>query len=126
MSNLYSKEVITVKLDLDLIRELLLLIEGETNGRKAFTYSHYRKLLPSYSPASVDYHLKYLLDSCYVEGEHWRYVIDITPIGREYLNSVRNAKIWQQVKEKIHPLGGIALDIVADVGKSFIAHQLGL
>ena len=115
-----------MRLDLDLIRKLLLIIEDETNGRKAFTYDHYRKALPLYSSVSIDYHLKYLLNCGYIEGELWRYVLDITPRGRDYLDSVRNPKIWQQVKDKIHPLDNITLDIIADVGKMLISNQLGL
>ncbi|WP_297968273.1 DUF2513 domain-containing protein [uncultured Anaerovibrio sp.] len=115
-----------MKLNYELLRDLLLIIEEESDGHKAFVYGHYVNSCPSYHPDQVEYHIKYLLDSQLIEGEHWRYVIDITPTGRDYLNSIRNDSVWQKVKTQIQPLGPIALDLVAEVGKSFISKQLGL
>ena len=115
-----------MKLDYELIRNLLLTIECESDGFENFTFPHYARAFSDYPAKTVAYHIKYLLDAGYVEGEYHRYISDITPIGRDYLNSIRDPGIWEKVKARIHPLGSVALDIVSDVGKSFICEQLGL
>ena len=54
---------------------------------------------------------------------------DITRLtfsGYEYLDSVRNARIWKSVKTKLSVVGGATLDIVKDIALSEIKKELGL
>lgn len=115
-----------MKIDYDLVRTLLLQIEDITDGRKDFSIFYFSKCLPDVPIKAIDYHLKYLIDSGMVEGVIWEFVTDITPYGREYLNSIRNDSIWSKTKERIQPLGSVALDVVSELGKSFVLEKIGL
>jgi len=82
-----------MKLNYELIRQLLLAIEADSNGLQSFSLLHYQTLFTGYNPIIIDYHLKYLIDAHLAEGKVHCYVLDITPKGRDYLNNVRDDSI---------------------------------
>jgi DNA-binding PadR family transcriptional regulator len=116
-----------MKLNYDLVRDLLLLIEEKSDGHKNFSLFFFFDEIPNYSKDSIDYHLKYLHDANLIEcTDNYDYVIDITPYGRDYLNNIRNDGIWQSTKEKFQPLGSVTLSVVSEIAKSLLLKQLGL
>lgn len=115
-----------MKLDYDLIREMLLFIEGETNGVDDLQLQDFQEKFSDRKPYILSYHMKYLADAGLVEEIDERVIIDITPYGRDYLNSVRDDSRWAKVKKKLQPVGTVALDVVQSVGKAFLLKDLGL
>lgn len=114
-----------MRLNHDLIRQLLLRIEDIADGCTNFPLQYFIEEFPEYSQKDVNYHIKFLSDAGLIES-HEAYVIDITPYGRNYLDSIRNNSIWENTKEKIQPLGSVALSVISDIGLSLIKKQLGL
>ena len=116
-----------MKLNYDLIREILLVVEEISDGTTNFTRGSIgEKYFEHYSEKEFNYHVKYLRDAGFIEPSTGDCVIDITPWGRDYLDSIRNIDIWEKTKEKAKPLGSVAFDVIKDIAKSVILSQLGL
>ena len=119
-----------MKLDYDLLREILLFVEDTADGERfLFAESIWSNNFSEHCSENVfNYHLKFLRDSDYVEVSETisSYIRDITPMGRIYLDSVRNKDIWEKTKTKIQPLGNVTLSVVTEVAKKLILESLGL
>ena len=50
----------------------------------------------------------------------------LTLSGYEYLDAIRNRKVWMRVKKKIEFLGGATLDIIKQLAVKELAKELGL
>lgn len=118
-----------MKIDYDMVRSMLLVIEDQANGVNPMGYSY---LLDEHFPESdnemIQYHVKFLHDSRLIEcvTGNFRSIIDITPKGREYLDNIRSNDIWSQTKAAIKPVGDITLDTVKEVAKHLLLSALGL
>lgn len=116
-----------MKLNYDLIREILFKIEEISDGWTNYeSQSFVKEYFPEYQNNIVLYHLKYLRHSNLIEPMDSDWIIDLTPQGHEYLNNIRTDTAWNQVKTKIQPLGSVALSVVAEVAKSLALSKLGL
>lgn len=114
-----------MKLNYDLIRNLLIEIEEITDGHTNFSCFYFFDKFPGVNEDIIEYHLKYLFDAGLVEGAEG-YVIDITPFGRDYLDNIRDHTIWEETKSKIHPLGSVTLSVISEIAKSLVLSKLGL
>ncbi len=109
--------------DLDLIREILLAVEGfepqgmsETQGLNPATFS-------GSEPQNL-HHIELLIKAGYIEksggqdlktGTH--YVDGMTMEGHDFLDAVRETSVWEATKTKLDTVGGWTLDIVLAVAK---------
>lgn len=124
-----------MKRDLDLIRDLLLDIESNAEfGKSLFNYKP--NLKSHYSDEDINGHLLLLIDEEYIVAMVERYVgnevplFDIerlTSLGHDYLDSVRDPKIWNNTKASIAKVGGATtLAVVQAVAVANIKTILGL
>jgi hypothetical protein len=117
-----------MKRDMDFVRDLLLRIEsGETNfagAPKAFTgqppnpeaekLGEHQRLLKQ--AGFVDVHAESLTGLIVVRGLSWR--------GHEFLDSVRDPKIWAKTKDGALAAGGFTVDLLKDLAKGFVKKQI--
>ena len=115
-----------MKLNYNLIRDLLLLIEEEADGFHPLSVSHYVNQIHGYSDNIIRYHIKFLQDSRFIEYKNLGFIIDITPAGRKYLDNVRNPELWNRAQKIIQPFGKVGLDIVSAIGESLLLKEIGL
>lgn len=121
-----------MKLDYDLIRKLLLYYEETTDGKRPLSDEFVAKTVQADSLDVLSYHVKYLIDTGFVEykiitHKKIRVVTDITPVGRSYLDSVRNATVWEDVKEHFKDkLGHVAIEAVSAVAHHAMFKAMGL
>lgn len=119
-----------MKLDYDLLREILLLLEAESDGYINFSWkSFYRgcqSFQDSYDETTFRYHCKFLLDVGYIQDGSLEGFQDISPEGRAYLDNIRDNTIWEQTKKHIAKLGNVTLPIVSNVANSYVLKFLGL
>lgn len=113
-----------MKRDLDLIRNMLLIIEdsdkNSTLGRSDFSSL-------SDNPNILDYHLYLLADAGYVDyvscnlvGYFYPQILIkwMTNDGCDYLDSIRSASVWDKTKEQLAKIGGQAsFDIVKTIAE---------
>jgi len=112
-----------MKRDLDLIRRILLALEDEKPDS-----------LTGENQELVSYHIQLLLDAEYVQGmviwdretKPQGYVVQrITMSGYDYLDSVRDPKVWKETKNLLEKVGGsAALEVVKDVSAKVIAEVI--
>lgn len=117
-----------MKLNYDLMRELLLLIEDRAQiGTVLNAEDISAACQTSNDNAAILYHLKFLADAGYIDLEsNMLYLIsDITPAGRNYLDGIRAQTIWQQVKKDLHDKSiPITIDAIKFVAAKFIEKMI--
>lgn len=113
-----------MKRDMDLVRELLLLIEESEFGKNLVIPDNWDRKV-------VAYHLKILDQAGYVENNtHWGgdkplwFFASLTWDGHEFLDSIKNDNIWNKTKEGIKKKGFEIGSIPVDVLKEYAKLQL--
>lgn len=119
-----------MKRDMDLIREMLLLIENHPDV-PPYSLQVDDFLNLNSNPEIISFHIDLMREAGLIEvggasyGEVKDYYVSrLTFAGYDYLDSVRNAKIWRNVKEKIKVVGGATFDIIKAVAIAEIKQEL--
>ena len=117
-----------MKRNMELVRQILTQIEERSRGIGQVAID-----IPGYTPQEVYYHIKLLHDAGLVEawdcsaGSLCWAVKDLTFKGHEFLNPIKNEKVWagvmQTVKEKAIDLPFAVLTTLAT---KLAADYLGL
>jgi DNA-binding PadR family transcriptional regulator len=116
--------------DMDLVRELLLRIESSPNARGE------EITIPGRSAGEVGYHLKLLEEAGFIDGidvEAWDddgpslILLRLTWAGHDFLDSVRDDKIWTDVRGHLRKVGGsAAIEVVKALAVGAAKAALGL
>lgn len=116
-----------VERDMDLIRDLLLMVEAnpEMDGTHEFQFAS--GAFPDRSPEEVSYHLKKLIEAGFLHGnQHTALVSSLTWNGHEFLDNIKDPGIWGKTKKQLSGLPGVALTVVAQIAQAEIKKHLGL
>lgn len=123
-----------MKRDLDLIRDILLHIEAMPPEQTDLSSKQLKNLCAN--EATIASHIKLLLDNKFIEVTHCvpqnenkdiYFITRITMSGYDYLDTIRNPKIWEATKEKLKSIGGtVSLEVVKDVAISVVRSYLGV
>lgn len=118
--------------DMDLIRDLLLQVEVDP----LLDGYHFRNFdesdFPDHTNEEIAYHVDLLIEAGLVKGGDATMDSASAPVsrltweGHEFLDNVKDAGIWKQVKARISTLPGIALTVVAEIAKAEVRKRLGL
>ena len=121
-----------MKRDLELIRHILLL--RENSDEHDMTVADF--VTEQYDFGAVSYHIKLLLDCCYIEaidisslGNPYSnyFVLRLTSFGHDYLDTIRNDQIWANTKSKFGDLlSSATFEMIKKVAEVFILKQLGI
>jgi hypothetical protein len=121
-----------MKRDMDLIRELLLKLEVWPMERGDVV-----SIIPEdkgfsslgRSAHEIEYHLNLLLEGGLIDSPTQSnvgiYFRGITWQGHDFLDSVRDPRIWAKTKEWAFAAGGFTLDLLSDLAKGFVKKQIG-
>ncbi|WP_302297028.1 DUF2513 domain-containing protein [Mitsuokella multacida] len=120
-----------MKRDLDLIRSILLQIEGMDSGSKRATVDSFLALCDDRD--LLAWHIKMLIDAGFIEAIDisdklgTNYIIScMTFSGCDYLDAIRSESIWQETRAKLQQFGGqVSLDVVKQLASALIKQQLG-
>jgi hypothetical protein len=117
-----------MKRDMDFIRELLLKVEG---GEKQFQTVGKVYTGETHSPEleKLTEHVRLLRQAGFIdvqaesaagflllEGLSWR--------GHDFLDSVRDPKIWEKTKKGVEGAGGFTVDLMKDLANGFVKKQI--
>ena len=118
-----------MKRDLDLIRDILLAIEA--SGGPMYLPL---KVSPPRPPGEVALQVQLLKDAGYIVAEIFPIrksldmsgaIIRMTNSGYDYLDPVRDPKVWSQTKSVLEKIGGsAALEVVKDIAAKFMAEMI--
>jgi Hypothetical protein (DUF2513) len=117
--------------DLGLVRELLLKLEP-LSGPHAWQMigpDDPRIQVEGYTPDEIEYHLQLLVEQGFVEEPRSGPMEGIifkrfTWVGHDYLDAVRDPKIWHKTKEATDKVGSWTFEIVKEVAKGYIKNEL--
>lgn len=122
-----------MKLDQDLVREILLAIEATGHD----PYHVFQLELPGREETEVSYHVMLLDEAGFLHGQDmsssdgilW-HPMRLTMKGHEFLDTVRDPEVWRETKVSMAKIGGGGLGIVKDVAsaviKGFLKDKLGI
>ncbi len=126
-----------MKLEVDLVRQLLLHIE-EHATRPISDLDNIE--IGGWTEDQVDYHVVQLADAEFIEAAidrvpdnedpsvmHVIYSVRrLTYKGHEFLETVRDDSVWRVVKEKAKAVGALTLPVIAQIGGAYVKSQIGL
>jgi hypothetical protein len=103
---------------------MLLRVEKDADGDKNFPINDYcAENFPIYHLTVTAYHIKYLADAGFLQTANG-YIIDITPKGRDFLDTVRDEKSWWDIKEKIKPLKTVTINVLSEIAADVFKRNL--
>ena len=116
-----------MKLDKDLVREILLALEtddGDPFGWKDLSFG-------GHSQEEVAYHVCILaeggfltaMDLSTMDGADWR-PQRLTYDGHEFLDTIRDNQVWKLTKDTAKKAGVGGLKVLVEVGKSYAKQKL--
>jgi|WetSurMetagenome_2_1015567.scaffolds.fasta_scaffold428601_2 hypothetical protein len=121
-----------MKLDMDLVREILLEIEAKDLGKNA----DIEVVVPSYSEEEVNYHVGQLVDAGYIraheipdtESDGVLYEpFAMTWSGHQFIETIRDSSVWGKVKSVAVERGGaLTVEIVAGLASQYAKSLVGL
>ncbi len=122
-----------MKRDMDLLRDILLTIEKCPDvPPKTLRIESFSCLCGS--PAVISMHIELLIEAGLIEAKPFPRddyikgfdIVRITFAGYDYLDSIRNAKVWYHVKEKIAAVGGATMDIIKAAAIEEVKKELNI
>ena len=128
--------VCTMKRDMDLIRDLLLKIEGGQRSFDLLTPEIAEILgedgagkMPREQAELMEYHLALLDDAGLItiqaklSGAVWQ-IGQITWAGHDFLDTIRDPAIWRETKAGAKQAGGFSLDLLRALAKGLIKKKI--
>ena len=117
-----------MKRDMDFIRELLLKIEG---GQKEFEIigQAYTGGIDPPEIAKLTEHIRLLKQAGFIDVQaesSGGYILlkGLSWKGHDFLDSVRDPKIWEKTKSGAMAAGGFTVDLLIDLAKGFVKKQI--
>lgn len=122
-----------MKRDMDLMRKILLRIEECSDvPPKVLTLDDFMDMKKSSYMISLhidllcDAGLIEVMDTSIEDGLKDFDIVRLTLAGYEYLDAIRNARVWDRVKQSVSYVGGATLDIIKQLAVKELAKELGL
>lgn len=116
-----------MKLESDLVREILLRLEADEGDPRALKDIE----VPDFTTQQVAYHIEKLFEAGLVEahdlstmsGYDWR-ATALTYEGHEFLNTIRDSKIWKTAKTIASQAGVFTLRALMESAKAAAKQKL--
>ena len=120
-----------MRLNPDCIRDVLMALEGITDGRTSYIFHSFEGFidhfdLTSYTADEIEYHLRQCDMNGFLVGAQFScsgefIIIDISPKAHEFLANIRSDTVYKAVKERLGKIGVSSLKALVDVGKTVAA-----
>ncbi len=121
-----------MKLDSDLVRELLFFFEAKDNRRHIESKDIQ---IANHSSEQIAYTLVRMYEAGFLSGEAVRStttperIIRIIPFelsarGHEFLDAVRDPAIWRKTKAGAAKIGGAGVEVLWDLAKAYGKHLI--
>ena len=121
-----------MKLNHDCIRDLIIFIEDTTTASKPYVLSSqiYDYLSHKYDDETLNYHIIYIYEADIVrnlslaDGNIPITIWDLTPIGHDYANNIRNNKVWDKLKVATSKFTSISLPILIEKSSEILLNMI--
>lgn len=125
-----------MKRDLDLIREIMLVLEDKMEYGKNFQSEQLLEEMQNktLTAEKLAYHLGLLVESDFIKAKKYNsysnepiYLINtITFQGQDFIDIIRQDTTWNKIKEKAYSIGSFSLSLLVDIGKEYLKKQIGV
>ena len=126
-----------MKRDLDLIREIMIVLEDKMEYGKNFQSTHLIEVMQdkTLSVEKLAYHLGLLVESDFLKAKEYKYlsgeptdylINTITSQGQDFIDTIREDTTWNKIKEKASSIGGFTLPLLVDIGTEYLKKQIGI
>lgn len=118
-----------MKLDIDLMREILLQIEEEHQGpdwELPISSMDYSRFYVAEKLAEKGLIRAHTLPDTEDDSVQWMVIERMTVSGHEFLESIRDPKAWKAVKAIASKIGNSGIGILMDIAQNCAKEQLGL
>jgi len=113
-----------MKIEYDLVRRILLQVEGDVDGDTNYTITDYcEQSFPDIELKKSTYHFKYLIKSGMIEASS-SYFNDLTIAGHDFAYDIHSDTVWNRTKEKIKSLGAVSVKVLAAVAAEVVKEYL--
>ncbi len=119
-----------MKLDMNLVREILLRLEPLPNhfdNTVAVKIGEGPLKIEGYSKDQIAYHLRLMAQGDLIshggidpDNETMRSFGGLRWQGHSFINDVRNPETWDDTKKKIGKVGGVSLEIAWEFAKQYL------
>jgi Hypothetical protein (DUF2513) len=123
----------TMKRDDDLIRGILIRIEGDPqmDGTREFYFNSAEDMgFPGRSSEELAYNFSLLVEAGFVDGAATAFlpiiVRRLTWNGHQFLENIKSDTIWAKTKNQVKDLPGISLKVIAEIAEALIRKHVGL
>jgi hypothetical protein len=121
-----------MKRDMDLIRELLLRLESlplRPGSIVHITPDAEEIAIAGHDADQIEYHLSQIAKAGLIDQGGVEPMIGIgfrslTWDGHDFLDSVRDPRIWEKTKKGIEGAGGFTVELMKDLAKGFVKKQI--
>lgn len=131
-----------MKLNFDCLRDVLIALEENLKMDDDLIFIDLEleeinnlDMLSGYSNADIYYSIFNLVEIDFIDGQilyadggipHSVSVSNISYSGHEFLQTIKSATVWENVKSKITPVAELSIPIISEVAQAFILSKLGL
>lgn len=120
-----------MKKDIELIRKIIIYIEEEVEFGKVIDSDEIYNALSLENENHFLYQIYLMADSGLINikdtttfaGKSYM-IKEITYMGQDFLDSIKDDKVWSHVKSKVIKIGGVSLDLLTEIGKEFIKQEV--
>ena len=116
-----------MKLDKDLVREILLALEADDGDPREFKDIE----LPGRTPEQIAYTVCILAEGGLIEAtdlstmDGWDCRAQrLTYAGHEYVDTIRDREVWRKTKEIANKAGAFSLQMLIETGKTVVKQEL--
>ena len=126
-----------MKLNYDCVRSVLLTVEksktiDEELNLNPLTVETIFEQLPKYEDSEILYTIEKLKEAGYINATlqfaagHYidGFISSITYSGHEYLDNIRDPKVWRKVKSVLAKAGATTLPLISQAAQMLIGSQL--
>lgn len=118
-----------MKLNVDCIRDLLLLTESGTSIGRSLDFSVLTEKLPNYSGEEILYTALKLEEAGFIlcQAKHVRIypellsIKELTYYGHQFLKNIRSDNNWNKIKDVSKKVGSTSLSALSEIASSVIA-----
>ena len=126
-----------MKRDLDLIREIMLVLEDKMEYGKNFKSTQLIEIMQDkiFSAEKLAYHVGLLVENDFIKAKEYKYqsgeptdylINTITSQGQDFIDTIRQDTTWNKIKEKVSNIGGYSLSLFIDIGKEYLKKQISI
>ncbi|WP_207734719.1 DUF2513 domain-containing protein [Romboutsia sp. 1001713B170207_170306_H8] len=121
-----------MRLNDDCVRDILLLIEKSTDNNNLCVDTDFLiHNLTKYTEDEIFYHIRQIHKYDYVDFVEYAddnpyFIGDLTPLGRNFVDNIRDNKVWSSTKKIVTKLSSVSLPILSSVAERELSKFLGL